>query len=83
MTRFDVLGLYQVEEGIIRAKGQFEGQAIYVPHFWSVYLAGEAYEVGRDIIQFVVRPSDRTQFPELGNRMVVRIRPNGIKIEEA
>jgi hypothetical protein len=75
--------MYEVGGGVIRTKGQFEGQAIYVPHFWGVYLAGDADEVGRDIIQFVVKANDRVQFPELGNRQVIRIRPNGIKIEEA
>lgn len=83
MTRFDLFRVHQIQDGIIRSKGEFEGQALYVPYFWSKYLSGEASEVGADVVQFSVKDSDRVQFPELGNRQVVRLRFVKSKIEEA
>lgn len=74
MTRHDVLRTYDVKEGVIHSPGRFEGQALYVPYFWNAYLCGNAHEVGADLIQFTVLSSDRTQFPELGSRVVVQLR---------
>jgi hypothetical protein len=83
MTRFDVLDRYRVEEGTIRTAGQFCGQALYVPYFWDRYIAGYASEVGEDIIQFAVQDDDRIQFPELGDRQMIRLRSVGNMVEEA
>lgn len=83
MTRYDVLQLYSVKDGKIETMGIFKDQALYVPYFWSRYLAGEAHEVGKDTVQFSVSESDRIQFPELGNRNVIRLRPEEAKIVEA
>lgn len=74
MTRLDVLRTYDVKEGVIQSPGRFEGQALYVPYYWNAYLCGNAHEVGADLIQFTVLGSDRTQFPELGSRIVVQLR---------
>lgn len=83
MTRYDVLKQYETTDGVIKTSGPFQGQALYVPYFWCRYLAGHANEVGDDVVQFTVHGDDRTQFPELGSRGIIRLRYKEFKIEEA
>jgi len=83
MSRYDILKYYKIGDGKIQTPGLFEGEKLYVPYFWELYLAGNAHEVGSDSMQFSVTPKDRSMFPELGDRMVVILRPDGNKIREA
>ena len=72
MTRSEVAAQYNVNsKGIIRSPGKFEGELLYVPHFWEVVLEGGAAdefqpEDGGPLLSMVlVTDEDRHQFPEL------------------
>ena len=70
MTREEVLKTYEVESGIIKSPGKFEGEPIYVPYFWDLALEGEAdvseENADGDLIDsFDIRPEDVAEFPEL------------------
>lgn len=73
MTRQDIERDYDVENGIIRSLGRFEGEAIYVPYFWEVYLDGFASDDDGQHIMFEVTDEDREQFPELVGRKWVTL----------
>lgn len=68
MTRKDIEEQYQIEHGIICSPGKFEGEAIYVPHFWEAYLNGCADRDNGTIVGFDITAEDRAEFPELGKR---------------
>lgn len=59
------------ESHTITDLGKFEGEARYVPHFWSISLDGgiddELYYDGTQptVYMMLVEDSDRTLFPEL------------------
>jgi hypothetical protein len=84
MTRKQIEECYANENGIIIEHGKFEGEAIYVPYFWELYLNGmddswEACISGMDdeddgtIKRFNVSPEDRQEFPELKQRRTIRL----------
>lgn len=73
MTRQEIELRYKVENGIIRSPGQFEGEAIYVPHFWEIYLNGFADRDNGDVLGFDVTPVDKREFPELKRRRTVKL----------
>lgn len=65
MNRERILREYTVENGIIRSPGKFEGERVYVPYFWDLYLNGMFDEdKGREVV-FVVVSEDLLMFPEL------------------
>lgn len=64
-SRKDVLDQYEVEDGVIRSPGKFEGEAIFVPYLWEVYLNGGATEDDGEIITIDIDDDDRQVFPEL------------------
>lgn len=72
-NRDDILKEYRVENGIIRSPGKFEGEPIYVPYFWDMYLIGFSDEDDGDVITFHVCSDDVTEFPELAGRDSVRL----------
>jgi hypothetical protein len=66
MTRVETLASYNVDEyGVIRSLGKFEGEMIYIPHFYSVFLDGGGEDNGKRI-RIEIEQEDRTEFPELG-----------------
>jgi hypothetical protein len=56
---------YHVENGIIKSPGKFEGEPIYAPHFYEIYLNGCADEDDGNVLTFEVNDEDRCAFPEL------------------
>lgn len=69
---------YDVDEhGLISSPGKFEGEAVYVPHFWTLGLDGGAdedtYEEDpfRDgevhVFVFYLTGDDRKRWPSLAN----------------
>ncbi len=75
MTRQELLRLFEVDEnGLVQSEGPFAGQPLFVPYFWFLYLTGYVEEQQGEVVTFWVRAEDRTQFPELASRSVVRMR---------
>jgi hypothetical protein len=65
MTREQILENYNVEHGRIVSPGQFEGEMVYVPYFWEMFLDGFADNDDGEVITFKVDAHDRRHFPEL------------------
>ena len=67
---------YQVDSsGRIKSPGKFEGEMLYVPHFWDVFMNGGADdEEGDDVMVFEVGHDERIAFPELGKKKKVKLR---------
>lgn len=69
MKRAEVLKQYAVSEGgRITSPGAFEGEMIYVPHFWDEFLQGWADRDDGVVLGFDITAEDRKEFPELGHR---------------
>lgn len=64
-SRKDVLEQYEVYEGVITTVGKFEGEMIYVPYLWEIYLMGGATEDDGEIITIDIDDDIRNEFPEL------------------
>jgi hypothetical protein len=73
MTRAQIEKDYKVENGRIHSPGQFEGEMVYVPHFWDVFLNGFADRDNGNILGFDVTPEDKKEFPELKKRRTVKL----------
>ena len=70
MTREEVLKNYEVENGIIKSPGKFEGEPIYVPYFYSLMLEGASenfdyFPDGSTQDTFTIIEEDIIAFPEL------------------
>lgn len=73
MTRAEVLKDYLVifPAGKIQTPGKFQGEMLYVPHFYQAFLDGTADSESGPCISFRVNDTDRQEFPELkGKRWV-------------
>ena len=75
MTRNDILNAYHVDphSGVIRSPGKFEGEMLYVPHFWEIYLDGFSDRDDGRIIGFDLTAEDKAEFPELKGKRTVRL----------
>ena len=69
MTRKEISKMYDVENGVIRSPGKFEGNMDYTVHFWDFYLNGcdtPCYnENDVYLSQFTIEKDDTIEFPEL------------------
>jgi hypothetical protein len=70
MTRDEIMKAFDVnEQGVIQSPGKFEGEMLYVPHFWDVMMEGAGDDLhfndGALITILPVEDGDRAQFPEL------------------
>jgi len=67
---------YRVDSsGRIKSPGKFEGEMLYVPHFWDVFLNGGTDDTeGDDVMVFEVDHDERIAFPELGKKKRVKLR---------
>lgn len=70
-------------EEAVKGPGKFEGEAVYVPHFWAIYLDGGADRDDGRIIGFDVNEEDKMLFPELRKRRTVKLmqRDDGFVVE--
>jgi hypothetical protein len=73
MTRQEILSQYNIINGRIRSPGKFEGEMLYVPFYWDIYLSGFADRDDGKILGFDVEPEDKQQFPELKKRRTVKL----------
>lgn len=65
MTRAEIEREYKVDErGIIRSPGKFEGEPVYAPHFWSVFLEGGADEDDGENLYFDVSTGEANEFSD-------------------
>jgi hypothetical protein len=70
--------------GRIRRPGKFEGERLYVPYFWDLFLEGGADFDNGKVFGFYLNDADRALFPELGKRRrTVELfqRDNGFVVE--
>jgi len=75
MKRDEVKRQYRVDEnGVIRSPGKFEGEMLYVPHFWEAYLDGMADDDDGTWMKFNVDEGDRREYPELQGVRTVKLR---------
>ena len=83
MTRQEIESQYNIVNGVIRSPGCFEGEMIYVPHFWEIFLNGFADRDNGNVLGFDVTPEDKIEFPELRKRRTVKLyqRDNGFICE--
>ncbi len=66
MTRQEICEAYDVDNrGVVRSPGKFEGEMLYVPHFWDQGLEGAASEDENGMFFFVIDDDDRKVFPEI------------------
>ena len=81
MTRADIEKTYNVCNGRIISPGIFEGEMVYVPYFWNMYLEGFADSDRGGVLGFYVVREDRQMFPELKERRAVKLykRDDGLK----
>ena len=74
MTRTEILRQYDVDSaGVIRSPGKFEGEYLYAPYFWDLFLEGCTDEDDGDVLRFNVTEKDRMEFPELVAVQVVTL----------
>jgi len=70
MTRQEIEESYDINEyGIIVSPGKFEGEMIYAPYYYSLWLNGssdaEVEDNGKIISLFSITQDDIEEFPEL------------------
>jgi hypothetical protein len=67
----------------VKGPGKFEGEARYVPYYWSVFLEGFADRDDGKILSFNVSAEDKESFPELKRRKVIKLyeREDGFVVE--
>lgn len=84
-ARAAVLAQFTVDEhGRIRNPGKFEGEPLFVPHFWDVFMDGCHDDEAEDgAVIFFVTDEDRAEFPELGTQAKVTLfqRDDGFVVE--
>lgn len=84
MKRTEVLENYKVSDsGRIESPGQFEGEMLYVPHFWDVFLNGFADRDNGRVLGFDITAEDKAEYPELLHRRTVKLvqRDDGFVVE--
>lgn len=83
MKRSEIEASYRVEGGIIRSPGKFEGEAVYVPHFWKIGLEGFADRDDGKVWGFDLTDEDKAEFPELKGRRTIKLleRDDGFVVE--
>jgi len=82
-TRQQIERMYTVSDGRIESPGKFEGEMLYVPFYWDLFLEGMADFEDGGACRFVVSKEDRQMFPELGNRkrVTLMLRGDGFVME--
>ena len=66
-------------EQLVKGPGKFEGEKIYIPYFWDLYMQGFWDEDDSQVIVFLVEEVDRYLFPELkiGTKIRLEQLPSG------
>ncbi len=66
-------GYTLTEAGTVADPGKFEGEAIYVPYYWDVYVNGGADRDDGRVLGFDIVAEDKALFPELKRRRTVKL----------
>jgi hypothetical protein len=72
-TREEIGVQFRVIAGLITSPGKFEGQPVYVPHYWDLGLEGSADEGDEDGFTFKLDASDVERWPELAGVKTLRL----------
>ena len=56
---------YSEHPNIIKSPGKFEGESIWAPYFWDLYLDGGYDNDDGETVNFVINDEDRKAFPAL------------------
>ena len=73
MTRTDIERSYNISNGRIISPGMFEGEMVYVPYFWNMYMEGFYDSDYGGVLGFHVVAEDKQLFPELKGRKAVKL----------
>ena len=73
MNRATILAQYKISLGLIQSPGRFEGEMLYVPYYWDVYLLYGADRDNGRALGFDVSAEDKVEFPELKRRRTVKL----------
>ncbi len=74
MTRKEIESTFTIgANGRIQNPGQFEGEMLYIPHFWEVFLDGFADRDDGSVLGFDLTAEDKAEFPELKGRRTVKL----------
>ena len=74
MNRNEILKTYAVtHHGVIKTPGKFEGEMVYVPFYWDIFLDGFVDRDDGKILSFDVTKEDKIMFPELVKRKTVKL----------
>ena len=75
ITLQEIKESYKLDESGERivSPGKFEGEPVYIPHFWDEFLNGCADEDDGETMIFHICDEDRAQFPSLANVAAVYI----------
>jgi len=76
----EALNGYEIEDGIIRSPGKFEGEPVYVVHYWHLAMDGFAYDCDARECNgwvFPVTTEDVAMFPELELGCIIHIGESG------
>lgn len=73
MTRKQIEREYHVVNGRIRTPGSFEGEMLYIPHFWDIAMNGFADRDNGTVYGFDINASDKQEFPELKGHRTVKL----------
>jgi hypothetical protein len=69
MTRDKILKQYDVNEhGIITSPGKFEGEMLYMPHFYDLYMNGMYNSNDDGSFSIPIEKREKEMFPEIGKR---------------
>ena len=72
MTREEIIKHYKVNEyGIVERPGKFEGEMLYIPYFYGIYLDGWHNVLQDGSISIPIEKREKEMFPELGKRKKV------------
>lgn len=59
MTRTEIESTYRIINGRIQTPGQFEGEAIYLPYYWDIFMEGGADDDDGQTICFHLDDADQ------------------------
>jgi len=65
MNREAILKEFRVVDGLIQNPGKFEGEPIFSPYFYGIYLEGFADSDDGTTLTFDLTETDLKDFPEL------------------
>lgn len=76
MKRTEIEKDYTIINGRITSPGKFEGEMLYVPHFYDIALNGFADRDDGRTWGFDITKEDKAEFPELKDRHTVKLYVN-------